>query len=123
MFGVSYHFLFVANMWSQKFSFLVCRPSYSLRALLLVLFRKRTKQFMFHVLNIFMSFFILQYMTDGMLLREFLSEPDLAGYRYAVKFHTISALLTYLQPYCKIVVIVVSVAVFAYISSAKVSPF
>ena len=23
-------------------------------------------------------------MTDGMLLREFLSEPDLAGYRYAV---------------------------------------
>ena len=25
-----------------------------------------------------------QYMTDGMLLREFLSEPDLAGYRYSV---------------------------------------
>ena len=23
-------------------------------------------------------------MTDGMLLREFLSEPDLAGYKYAV---------------------------------------
>ena len=23
-------------------------------------------------------------MTDGMLLREFLSEPDLAGYRYVV---------------------------------------
>ncbi len=25
---------------------------------------------------------ILKYMTDGMLLREFLSEPDLASYRY-----------------------------------------
>ena len=24
----------------------------------------------------------LKYMTDGMLLREFLGEPDLAGYRY-----------------------------------------
>jgi len=24
---------------------------------------------------------IIKYMTDGMLLREFLSEPDLAGYR------------------------------------------
>ena len=80
-FGVSYYFLFVANMWSQKFSFFLCRPSYSLRALLLVIFSKRTKQVMFHVLSIFMSFFIFQYMTDGMLLREFLGEPDLAGYR------------------------------------------
>lgn len=26
---------------------------------------------------------VLKYMTDGMLLREFLGEPDLAGYRYA----------------------------------------
>lgn len=26
---------------------------------------------------------VLRYMTDGMLLREFLSEPDLASYRYA----------------------------------------
>ena len=25
---------------------------------------------------------ILKYMTDGMLLREFLSEPDMEGYRY-----------------------------------------
>jgi len=25
---------------------------------------------------------ILKYMTDGMLLREFLTEPDLASYRY-----------------------------------------
>lgn len=25
---------------------------------------------------------VLRYMTDGMLLREFLSEPDLASYRY-----------------------------------------
>ncbi|KAH8033801.1 hypothetical protein HPB51_016256 [Rhipicephalus microplus] len=25
---------------------------------------------------------VLKYMTDGMLLREFLSEPDLASYRY-----------------------------------------
>lgn len=24
----------------------------------------------------------MKYMTDGMLLREFLSEPDLASYRY-----------------------------------------
>ena len=24
---------------------------------------------------------VIKYMTDGMLLREFLSEPDLAGYR------------------------------------------
>lgn len=31
--------------------------------------------------NSFRSFF-QQYMTDGMLLREFLSEPDLAGYRF-----------------------------------------
>jgi len=26
---------------------------------------------------------IVKYMTDGMLLREFLSEPDLASYRYS----------------------------------------
>lgn len=26
---------------------------------------------------------VLKYMTDGMLLREFLSEPDLASYRRA----------------------------------------
>lgn len=26
---------------------------------------------------------ILKYMTDGMLLREFLGEPDLASYRWA----------------------------------------
>ena len=25
---------------------------------------------------------VLKYMTDGMLLREFLTEPDLASYRY-----------------------------------------
>lgn len=25
---------------------------------------------------------VLKYMTDGMLLREFLGEPDLEGYRY-----------------------------------------
>ena len=25
---------------------------------------------------------VIKYMTDGMLLREFLGEPDLAGYRY-----------------------------------------
>lgn len=25
---------------------------------------------------------MLKYMTDGMLLREFLGEPDLASYRY-----------------------------------------
>ena len=25
---------------------------------------------------------VVKYMTDGMLLREFLSEPDLEGYRY-----------------------------------------
>lgn len=28
---------------------------------------------------------ILKYMTDGMLLREFLTEPDLASYRYYKK--------------------------------------
>jgi HrpA-like RNA helicase len=27
---------------------------------------------------------MIKYMTDGMLLREFLGEPDLASYRYAV---------------------------------------
>ena len=28
---------------------------------------------------------VIKYMTDGMLLREFLGEPDLAGYRYGVE--------------------------------------
>ena len=30
---------------------------------------------------------ILKYMTDGMLLREFLSEPDMEGYRYSTPAH------------------------------------
>jgi len=29
---------------------------------------------------------VLKYMTDGMLLREFLGEPDLASYRLVMKF-------------------------------------
>lgn len=29
---------------------------------------------------------VLKYMTDGMLLREFLGEPDLASYRLVVKY-------------------------------------
>lgn len=28
-------------------------------------------------------------MTDGMLLREFLGEPDLAGYRFVTTYHTL----------------------------------
>lgn len=31
-------------------------------------------------------------MTDGMLLREFLGEPDLAGYRFVTTYHTLYTL-------------------------------
>jgi hypothetical protein len=38
---------------------------------------------------------IIKYMTDGMLLREFLSEPDLSQYRYVTSVTSVTSVKTY----------------------------
>ena len=40
---------------------------------------------------------MIKYMTDGMLLREFLSEPDLKSYRYVRLFWKLLDILTLLH--------------------------
>ena len=42
---------------------------------------------------------VVKYMTDGMLLREFLSEPDLEGYRYKCCCATIVSLSPWYRGY------------------------
>jgi len=39
---------------------------------------------------------VLKYMTDGMLLREFLGEPDLASYRWVLTSYLITSVVTQL---------------------------
>ena len=41
---------------------------------------------------------VIKYMTDGMLLREFLSEPDLASYRYCLPCTLLLIIFAMQQP-------------------------